>query len=295
MNVVSASFFDTMGIRALTGRTLRASDTDASPRVVVVNEAFARAYFASSTPIDQRFLLGDGGEGTGNPKRPEKMTRPNGDLLEVVGVVADAKYTDLRTRVKPTVYQPYQQSPSLQANFEVRYSGSIAAPAGAVRAAVRQVDSRLPIFDLRTQAEQSELSVGEERMFANLSSAMGIIALVLASIGLYGVMSYTVRRRTAEIGVRMALGADRRGVLRMVLHDAIAIVLVGLAIGIPIALATAKAASATLEELLFGVQATDPVSFVLAIATLLGVAICAAYVPAMRAARTDPMIALRCE
>jgi len=295
VNVVSPRFFDTMGIRAVTGRKLLASDTEASPRVAVINEAFARAYFGGGMPIGQQFLLGSGGEGTGNPNRPENMARPNSKLLEVVGVVADAKYTDLRTRVKPTVYQPYQQSPSLQANFEVRYSRNVAALAPAVRAAVQQVDSRLPIFDLRTQAEQSELSVGEETMFANLSITMGIIALVLASVGLYGIMAYNVRRRTAEIGVRMALGAERGDVLRMVLRDAIAITLVGLAIGIPVALATAKAASATLDDLLYGVHPTDPTSFVLAVATLLGVAAFAGYVPALRAARTDPMIALRCE
>ena len=295
VNVVSPSFFETMGIRTVTGRKLLPSDTQTAPRVVVVNEAFARAYFASATAIGQQFLLGSGGEGTGNPHRPENMQRPNGDLLEIVGVAADAKYTDLRTRMKPTVYQSYLQSPSLQANFEVRYARTMAAPAAAVRAAVQQVDARLPTFDLRTQAEQSELSVGEERMFANLSSAMGLIALALASTGLYGIMSYTVRRRTAEIGVRMALGAGRRDVLRMILGDAMAIVFVGLLVGVPVALAMAKAASTVLDDLLYGVQPTDPVSFVLAVATLLGVAVCAACVPAMRAARTDPMIALRCE
>lgn len=295
INVVSPSFFDTMAIRPVMGRKLLQSDTQTAPPVVVVNEAFARAYFAGATAVGQQFLLGRGGEGTGNPNRPENMQRPAGALLEVVGVVADTKYTDLRTRVKPTVYQSYQQSPSLQANFEVRYAGTIAAPAAAVRAAVQQVDARLPVFDLRTQAEQSELSVGEERMFANLSIVMGVVALALASIGLYGIMSYSVRRRTAEIGVRMALGAGRRDVVRMVLGDALTIVIVGLAVGIPLAVAMAKAASATLDDLLYGVQPTDPVSFALAVATLLGVAACAAYLPAIRAARTDPMVALRCE
>src|SRR5262249_41051380 len=136
VNVVSPSFFDTMGIRVAAGRSLRALDSDAGPRVVVVNETFARRYFAGASSIGQQFMLGNGGEGTGNPHRPANMPRPAGDLLEIVGVVGDAKYTDLRERVQPTVYQPYLQSPSLQANFEVRYSGTVAAVAPAVRAAV---------------------------------------------------------------------------------------------------------------------------------------------------------------
>jgi predicted permease len=295
VNVVSPGFFDTMGIRILTGRTLLASDTASSLRVAVVNETFARMYFPGGSPVGQQFLMGVGGEGTGNPTRPENMRRPNDNLLEIVGVIADAKYTDLRTRVQATVYRPYLQSPSLQANFEIRYAGSAAALAAAVRAAVQQVDSRLAIFDLRTQAEQRETSVGEERMFAKLSSATGGLALVLAAVGLYGVMSYSVRRRTAEIGVRMALGAQRRDVLRMVLRESLTLVSLGVAVGLPVALGGARVLSAVIADLLYGIQPTDPLSFALAVGTLLSVAICAGFVPAMRAARTDPMVALRCE
>ena len=295
VNVVSPGFFDTMGIRVATGRTLLASDTASSLHVVVVNETFARTYFPDRSPIGEHFLMGAGGEGTGNPRRPENMTRPNDNVLEIVGVVADAKYTDLRTRVRPTVYRPYLQSPSLQATFEIRYAGTAAAIVPAVRAAVQQIDSRLPVFDLRTQAEQTETSVGEERMFANLSSAVGGLVLVLAAVGLYGVMSYSVRRRTAEIGVRMALGAQRRDVLRMVLRESLTLVSLGVAVGVPVAFVGARTLSAVLDDLLYGVQSTDPVSFALAVGTLLSVAVCAAYVPAVRAARTDPMVALRCE
>jgi predicted permease len=295
VNVVSPGFFDTMGIRVVAGRTLLASDTASSLRVVVVNETFARMYFPGGSPIGQRFLMGAGGEGTGNPTRPENMRRPNDNMLEIVGVVTDAKYTDLRTPVQPSVYRPYLQSPSLQANFEIRYSGTAAMIVPAVRAAVQQIDSRLPVFDLRTQAEQTETSVGEERMFANLSSAMGGLALVLAAVGLYGVMSYSVRRRTAEIGVRMALGAQRRDVLRMVLRESLTLVSLGVATGVPVALGGAKALSAVLDNLLYGMQPTDPLSFAFAVGTLLSVAVCAGYAPAARAARTDPMVALRCE
>lgn len=294
-NVVSPSFFQTMGIPLVAGRGLRDSDTPTAPRVAVVNQTFARTYFPGLSPIGQQFWFGAGGEGTGNPRRALNMRRPAAAPLEIVGIVGDAKYTDLRERMKPTVYEGYQQSPSLQANFEVRYSGNLPAVAAAVRAAVQQIDSRLPIFDLRTQAEQSEISVGEERMFANLSSAMGCLALLLAAVGLYGIMSYNVRRRTTEIAVRMALGARPGAVLRMVVRESLMLVAAGLAIGVPVALASASAASKVLADLLFGIQPTDPLSVALAVSTMVVVAALAGYVPAHRAARTDPMVALRYE
>jgi ABC-type antimicrobial peptide transport system permease subunit len=139
------------------------------------------------------------------------------------------------------------------------------------------------------------MNVGEERMFANLSSAMGGLTLLLAAVGLYGIMSYSVRRRTAEIGVRMALGAQQGDVLGMVLRESLVLVGLGLVAGIPIALAGARAASKVLQDVLFGIKPTDPMSFALAIGTMIAVAAFAAFFPARRAARTDPMEALRCE
>lgn len=295
INVVSPSFFKTMEIPVVLGRLIRESDTPASARVVVVNQTFARTYFPGANPIGQQFWLGQGGEGTGSPYRQALNAPPNDRPMEIVGVSRDAKYTDLRSEVDPTVYQPYTQVPTLQANFEVRFRGSATAIVPDVREAVRQVDSRLPIFDLRTQTEQSDMSVAEERMFANLSSSMGALTLVLAAVGLYGIMSYSVRRRTAEIGVRVALGAQQSAVLAMILRESLTLVLAGLAAGIPIAMATAHAASSVLSGLLFGIKPTDPLSFALAIATMIAVAMVAGYFPARRAAGTDPMVALRCE
>ena len=295
VNVVSPSFMDTMGIPLVMGRGLRTSDTATSTHVVVVNQAFAKKYLPGVDPIGEHFYLGGGGEGTGNPRTQPGMTRPNDNVLEIVGMARDAKYTGLREEVKPTVYQPYEQSPSTQAAFEVRYSGDAAAITPALRQAVQQVDPRLPIFELRTQAEQTEESVGEETMFANLSSAMGALTLLLAAVGLYGILSYTVGRRTREIGVRMALGAQRSAVMGMVLRESLLLVAVGLLAGIPIALASGRAASNVLEDLLYGVKPSDPLSLGIAIAVMIAVVAFSGYFPARRASRTDPMNALRCE
>lgn len=215
--------------------------------------------------------------------------------MEIVGVSRDSKYTDLRAKIHPTVYQPYAQEPTGVANFEVRYRGTESEIVNAAREAVRQVDPRLPIFDLRTQSEQSAESLAEERTFANLASSMGALTLLLAAIGLYGIMSYSVGQRTAEIGIRMALGAQQRGVLTMVLRETLALVVAGIAVGLPLAFASAHAASSVLSDLLFGIKPTDPLSFGIAIVTMVAIAVLAGYLPARRAARVDPMTALRCE
>ena len=295
VNVVSPGFFDTMEIPVLLGRGIRESDTDASMRVLVVSETFVKDYFPNQNPIGQQVWFGGGGEGNGRPDRRHLTKQPNDRAFQIVGVTRDTKYVDLRTKILPTVYWPAAQEPMPQANFEVKYRGHEASIVTAVRQAVHQVDPRLPIFELRTQAEQADESVGEERMFANLSASMGVLALLLAAVGLYGIMSYNVGRRTAEIGVRMALGARQSDVLGMVLRESLALVAVGLLVGIPIALASARAASSVLEDLLFGIRPTDPLTFGLAVGTLIAVALFAGYFPARRAARTDPMVALRCE
>jgi len=189
----------------------------------------------------------------------------------------------------------YSQFPTLEANFEVRYRANEAAVATAARDTVRQIDPKLPIFDLRTQMEQSDESVAEERMFAGLSSCMGALALLLASIGLFGMLSYSVRRRTPEIGIRMALGAQPSAVLGMVLRESVVLVAIGMALGIPVALAGTRAAASALPDLLFGVQPADPLSLVISVAILLAVALLAGFIPARCAARVDPMVALRYE
>jgi predicted permease len=295
VNIVSPSFFGTMRMPILLGRRLLGSDTSASARAVVVNETFVRKFFPGMNPIGKQFWMGGGGEGTGNPLRKHLDKPPVEQPLQIVGIARDAKYTDLRSRIGPTAYLPYAQFPTLEANFEVRYQDDETAVATAERDTVRQIDPKLPLFDLRTQMEQSNQSMSEERMFANLSSCIGGLALLLASIGLFGMLSYTVRRRTPEIGIRMALGAQRSAVLGMVLRESFVLVAIGVALGIPLALASARAASSVLVDLLFGVQPADAQNLGIATAILLAIALLAGFIPARRAARVDPTIALRYE
>jgi len=295
VNTISPGFFDTMRIPLLLGRGLQPSDTASAPLVVVVNQAFAQAYFSNENPVGQKFRLGDGGEGNGWPLRKDMTAPPDEPPMEIAGVSADTKYTDLRTAIRPTVYRAYAQSPTDTATFEVRYRGDQAAVVNAVRAAVRLVDAQLPIFDVRTESEQSDESVAEERMFANLSSSMGGLTLLLAAIGLYGILSYSVGQRTMEIGVRMALGAEHSSVAAMILRESFVLVAVGSLLGIPVALVSARAASTVLSHLLFDIKPADPFNFMLALATMVAVAMLAGYLPARRAARVDPMTALRSE
>ncbi|HEU5403360.1 MAG TPA: ABC transporter permease [Terriglobales bacterium] len=295
VNIVSPSFFKTMGIPLLLGRPLLPSDTQKSSLVVVVNEAFAKAYLSGATPTGESIWLGGGGEGIGNATREPMDAPPPNPPMQIVGIVRDTKYTDLRTPTRPAVYEPYAQVPTSVANLEVRYRGDEAAVVSAVRAAMREVDPKLPIYDLRTQNEQSEQSVAEERMFANLSSGVGLLTLLLAAVGLYGIVSYSVGRRTNEIGVRMALGAQQGDVLSMVLRESLGLVIAGIAIGVPVALATAHIASDQLADLLFRVKPIDTLSLTVAVFVMISVAVFASYLPARRAARIDPMAALRSE
>jgi len=190
---------------------------------------------------------------------------------------------------------PFQQDVPGQASVEIRTAGDALAVLPAVREAMREVDPNLPLFDVKSQAGLVQESLAQETMFARLSTVLGSMALLLAAVGLYGMMSYAVVRRTTEIGVRMALGARRTEVVAMVLRDAFVMAAVGVTIGIPAALAASRAARRVLDEVLFGLGPNDPISIATATAILMVVAVLAGYLPARRAARVDPMIALRCE
>ena len=290
---VGPRFFETLGIPVRQGRAFTTRDGDGAPPVAIVNETFARYYFGDDNPIGRRFGFSSGDD-------PARM--------EIVGVVKDTAYSQVRPGengpddagfrrplggMPRVVYTPYQQSASLsQVTFSVRTTAAAAAAMpGRVRAVVHEVDRTLPLQRLTTLAATADRSLGVERMLAWLSLLFGGLATALAAIGLYGVMHYTVTRRTREIGIRIALGAERRDVLGLVLRDVGVLTLSGIVLGLPGAYLVGRAAAAQL----FGLTPLDPVSLSAAAALLAIVGACAGYLPARRAASTPPVLALRSE
>jgi predicted permease len=276
-NGIGDGFFETMGIPLLLGQTLNPHDIASSSNLAVVNEAFARKFFGNSNPVGRHFTSGSA----------------SSKEVEIVGVVQNAKYTDLRQEVPPTVYYSYAASVGgLGAmNFEVRTAGNPKGWTSAVRDAVQAIDKGVPLLFVKTQTEQIDQTLLQERLFAKLTSFFSLLALVLACIGLYGVISYMVVQRSHEIGIRMALGAERDDVLKMVIGNGIKMTLIGVGFGIVGALALTR----FLSSLLFGVRPTDAGTFVVVTLVLVGMALFACYLPARRATKVDPMVALRYE
>ncbi len=279
-NVAGQGYFATMGIPLLEGRVFEAQDTATSPKVAIINETMARNYFPGVSPIGRRFAIEDEAD-------PSK----HGAAIEVVGVVKDTKYLGLRERPQAAAYYPYTQNTQYYYDLDVRYSGNARPIIGEVRQAVRDVDPRLPVVYQSTLSEKVDRSIASQSLVGKLSTFFGLLAAFLACIGIYGVMSYAVSRRTREIGIRMAIGAERSDVLRMVMDEVGRLVGLGLAIGIPVALAADHWAT----SLLFGLKPTDPLTLTLATLLLLLVALFAGYLPARRAMKVDPMVALRYE
>jgi predicted permease len=271
---VSPDYFATMEMPLIAGRAFTERDNQTAPKVVIINETAARKYFANENPIGQRF-------GTS----PEQ----SGDL-EIVGILRDTKYDSVRDNVPPTMFVPALQGRPA-ALFQVRTAADPAIFIAAIREAVRQADPDVPLMDLATQAEQIDKNLQQERVFAQAYAMFGALAMLIASIGLFGLMSYSVARRTNEIGIRMALGAESRHVIRLVMSESMTLVLLGIVVG----LAAALAAGRLVTALLFGLAATDAVSLIAATAVMLIVSSIAAYLPARRAARVDPLVALHYE
>jgi predicted permease len=272
---VSTGFFDTMEMPMRLGRAFTDRDNQAAPKVVIVNEAAVRKYFPNENPIGHR--MGSSIERAGQ--------------LEIVGVLRDAKYNSVRDPAPPTQYVPALQTRMDSALFQLRTAGDPVAVVGAIREAVRQIDPNLPLMDVATQIEQVEKRLAPERAFAQAYAMFGALAVVLASIGLFGLMSYSVARRTNEIGIRMALGAQRQDVLRLVMSESMLLVAGGIAIGLVIA----AAASRLIASLLFGTSSTDAMTIVEAVTLLVVVSAVAGYLPARRAAKVDPLVALHYE
>ena len=275
-NSVGQSFFATMGIPILYGRSFDLRDTPSSRGVAVINRALAQKEFGGTNPVGASFRMKEGGE-----------------QFEIVGVCADAKYAWIRGDDSPTFFGLYTQQKDVQGSmtFEVRTKGEPRDFAGAIRSAVESVDKDLPLIEVRTQEEQIDATLAPERSFATVTGGFGVLALVLACIGVYGVMAAGVSRRINEIGIRMALGARTDQVRRMVLGEAIGLALVGVGGGLCAALLLTH----LLSSFLFGLQPTDSVTLAGAGLLLLTVAILASWGPARRASRIQPVQALRHE
>ncbi len=277
-NQVGPDYFATMSVPLLSGREFAKSDSAGSPKVAIINETMARRFFAGQNPVGSRFAFG-----SGNAVRPD---------IEIVGVVKDSKHATLREQARPFVYLPYAQATDPgRMTFYLRTEQDVAAIAPALRREVQRRDSNLPIYDLKTLRQQADESLFADRFLTFLSICFGSLAALLAAIGLYGVMSYTVTRRIREIGIRVALGATQGSVVWLILREVALLTAAGLAVGAPLAFALGRVT----ESLLFGVKATDPLVFAAAGLLLCAVAMMGGYLPARRAARVDPVVALRCE
>jgi predicted permease len=280
VNVVGWKYFETAGMPMLLGREIGPQDTPTSPKVAVVNATVAHDFFGKENPIGRRFGFGDD-------------VKHSGDI-EIVGVVADAKYRHMRQKPGRMVFLPVLQmedDAAYVSEIDMRTVGDPRAVAFEVRGAINEINSSLSVNNVTTLSEQVDVSLNQERTISQLCSFFGLLALTLACVGLYGVMAYAVARRAGEIGVRMALGARSGDVLWMVLREALVLVLAGVAIGLPAALA----ASRLIASMLFGLTPSDPVTISAATLVLVAVAILAGYLPARRASRVSPMVALRYE
>jgi predicted permease len=278
-NGVSPGYFATVGIPVLSGRSIGIQDVENSARVVVVNQSLANHFFPKGDAVGHQFSVGE----------PD-IQGP----WQIVGVVRDAKYNGPRDDPQRMIYLPLAQltgNNRFANSLEVRAAGDPANIASEVRTAMAEIDPSLPLLSVRTIGEQLDLFMENERLISQLSTFFALLALALACIGLYGVMAYNVTRRTNEIGVRMALGAQNGTILWMVLRESLLLLAVGIALGVPAALAATR----LVQTQLFGLKASDPATMVAAVLMIAAVVVLAGYGPARRAAKVDPMVALRYE
>jgi predicted permease len=276
---VGADYFRAMGIPLVAGRGVAGRDEKDAPRVVVVNETFARRFWPGADPA--REAVG----------KRLSFESDQGPWVQIVGVARDGKYWTLAEAPQMFVYVPLTQSYDSSVTLVVRAQGDPRALVPAIREEVRRLDPSLPAFDVKTLSEHMGVSLFPARVAAALLGAFGLVALLLAAMGVYGVVSYAAAQRTREIGIRVALGAQGRDVLRLVAGRGMLLVGVGLGLGLACALALTR----FMEGLLYGVSATDPLTFALVVLLLGGVALLACLAPARRAAKVDPVVALRYE
>jgi len=272
-NTVGDDYFKAMGIPLVGGRTFARQDTEHSPKVALVSETMAQRFYPNTSPLGKHF---------------GKSADKRGDF-EIIGVVKDVKYQSLRERPRSCVYYTMKQMPEPVSNLTLRVSTDPQTVIPEVRRAIREVNSNLPVDDVVSLEDHIARSLVQQNLVARLATFFGLLALLLASIGLYGVLSYSVARRRNEIGIRMALGASTYDVLKTVLRSGMTLTVIGLVIGVAGALAMTR----LVATLLFGVKPTDITTYVVVSVTLIVVALVACYIPARRATRVDPLIALR--
>jgi predicted permease len=278
-STVGQDYLSVMGIPIVAGRNFRAQDVETPQRFSIVNQALARKYFPNQNPIGRRFTMDD-------------VTVKNRSWLEIIGVSADTRYSNLQQPTPPLHFDLYRQSKDIGgATYVVRTRLKPDAIVPSLRAVVQDIDRDLPLLDVRTQRQQIDATISQERVFASLTASFGILALALACVGIYGIMAYAVSQRTNEIGIRLALGAERGQVQGMVLKEAGRLAVVGVVVGIAVALGLGQ----VVKSMLYGLRPSDPASLLGAAGLLLGVALLAGWVPAMRASRVEPMEALRHE
>ena len=276
---VGPRFFETMGIPVLLGREFSVGDTETSPKVAIVSESMARKFFPNQNPLGRHFGF-DAARSSGN--------------IEIVGVVRDVRHHLEDERPRQAAWIPYTQAPADmygQMNFLVRTAVDPASLVSTLQDQAQSVDKNVPLVGIETQEAEIDEYLSGQRSMAALLGFFAALALVLASIGLYGAMSYVVGRRTRELGIRLALGAQRKSMLWMVLRETLSLVAIGVVIGVPVALAATR----LISSMLFGVKTTDPATISIAIFVMCAVALLAGYIPARRAMRVDPMVALRYE
>lgn len=278
-NIVGNGFFSTMGIPLVAGRAFNPQDLQTSPKVAVINETMARRFFPGGSAIGHRFAIGE------TPEHPGE--------IEIVGVVKDAKYTSLTEGALMAAYFPCTQNVGFYGNFAVRYAPGASRQEiiSRTRRAIAEINSNILVNSVSSLEEQVDYSIASQSLVARLSSFFGILAVFLACIGVYGLLSYSVARRTSELGIRLALGAQSGTLLWMILRECVVLLVVGLAIGVPMALTATR----ILKSLLYELSPLDPASISLAIAAVVCMTIAAAWLPARRATRIDPSQALRAE
>jgi predicted permease len=278
-NNVGNGFFSTMGIPLIAGRTFTAQDTQTSQKVAVINETMARRFFPDGSAIGKRFAIGE------TPDHPGEM--------EVIGIVKDAKYTALNEGTLMGAYFPCTQAVGFYGNMAVRYApgANRREIVSRTRAAIAEINPNILVNSVTTLEEQVDGSIAAQSLIARLSSFFGIVAVFLACIGIYGLLSYSVARRTSELGIRVALGARSGSLLWMILRESLILLAIGLTVGASVAVGSTR----ILKSLLYELNPLDPMAMAVALAVVAVMTLAAAWLPAHRATRIEPMQALRTE